>query len=45
MVVTNPILETDVRLRGQVVNRLRMLQMSQEGGRGSGSGDSGGIFI
>jgi hypothetical protein len=44
MVVTNPILKISVKPPGHVVNKLRVLQMSQEGGRGACKGDCGGIF-
>ena len=43
MEATNKIVKTDVVLTDHVVRKTRMLQMSQEGGRGSCSGDSGGI--
>ena len=48
MKVTNPIVKTDVVviLDGRHhANKLRMLQMNQDGGRSACSGDSGGIRL
>ena len=50
MKATNPIVETDALMisregKGHIANKLRMLQMSQEGGRGGCVADSGGIRL
>ena len=45
MVATNRIVKTDEAISGHAVSKERMLQMSQEGGRGNCLGDSGGIGL
>ena len=45
MEATNKIVKTDVEIKDHVVSKTRILQMTQDGGRGSCSGDSGGIWL